>query len=506
MLELIVQGFITLLRKAFGVVFGSLGVGIALRKTPPISMAPTNVTKAPEYLAPALSPAPKKPVNSRANHFNAIVERQRDFFYSDATLPVEFRKQQLLKLRESIVKFADRIVDAIHDDLKRAKSIAKATEFDLILGDLDYFVENIEKWAATEERQETPFGKAFVYKQPRGVALIIGPFNFPIQLTIRPLIAAIGAGCTAVVKPSEVAENSAQVIEDLLTSTFDPEYVAVVQGDGSDTASLLEQHFDHIFFTGGTQIGKIVMAAAAQHLATVTLEMGGKCPCVIDETADIDEVISKFIMGRYLNNGQVCICPNHVIIHEKVKEEFVTKLVAAVTGLFGKHPKQHPLYARMISKKHWNRVHRLITASKGKVIYKSDDDDDHDDKFIAPYIVEVEADDALLEEELFAPIIPIITVKSKEEAFRFVRESREKPLASYLFSKDKEFVEKFCREIYSGATVVNDVMSQYFNNDIPFGGVGNSGIGRTQGKYGFDAFTHEKSVVQCNSAKGAFTP
>ncbi|CAD5230941.1 unnamed protein product [Bursaphelenchus okinawaensis] len=436
------------------------------------------------------------------HHFDKLVQAQRDFFNSGVTFDVEWRKKQLSKLKESLEKHIDAIADALWTDLRRHKALARPTEIDTIFGDIDYFLANIEQWSAPEERKGTENSKAYLYKQPKGVALIISPFNYPVQLALKPLIAAIGAGCTAIIKPSEMTENCAQVLDDIVSTAFSPEYVTVVQGDASTSSALLEQRFDHIFYTGGTQIGKIVMTAAAQHLTTVTLELGGQSPCYVDQNVDVDEVVSKILMPKYLNNGQTCITVNHLILHEKVKDELQKKFIQSFVNVFGKNPKSNPLYARIVTKKHWSRIHRLITASKGKVLFKSDDDDDHEDKFIAPYIVEVEKDDALLDEELFAPVLPILTVKSGQEALELVKSSGERPLASYIFSKNDQLIDRFNREILAGATVANDVLIQYFNHDIPFGGIGNSGMGRTQGKYGFDSFTHEKPVVISTSSNG----
>ncbi|CAD5233854.1 unnamed protein product [Bursaphelenchus xylophilus] len=439
------------------------------------------------------------------HHFDKLVQKQRDFFNTGTTLSVEWRKQQLIKLREAIDKFADKIADALWADLHREKSLSKGTETDLLYNDIAYFLENLDSWTAPEKRKGNAISEAYLHKQPKGVVLIIAPFNYPVQLAIRPLIAAIGAGCTTIIKPSEATENSAQVIEEIVSSVFPPEFATVVLGDGATCTALLEQRFDHIFYTGGTQIGKIIMAAAAQHLTPVTLELGGQSPCYIDEGVDIDEAVGKIVMPKFINNGQTCITVNHLILHEKIKDEFTKKLIAAVEATFTRNPKSNPLYARIVTKKHWNRVHRLVKATKGKILYKGDDEDDHDDKFLSPYIVEIEPEDSLLEEELFAPVLPILTVKNGQEAIQLIKDSGERPLASYIFSNDKALTDKFVNEIIAGGTVINDVLVQYFNNDLPFGGVGNSGMGRTQGKYGFDAFTHEKPVCVSKSPKGIFS-
>ncbi|KAI6190876.1 CBR-ALH-4 protein [Aphelenchoides bicaudatus] len=432
-------------------------------------------------------------------HFKDLVQKQRDYFSSGATQPVEFRKQQLEKLKRLVVDNKDRYIEAIYKDLKRPK-VFSGGEIDHITTEIDYFLANLDEWVKPEQKEDEPFGKPFIYKIPLGVILIISPFNFPISLALRPLATALAAGNTAILKPSELSENSANVLNSTLSSIFPEELVAVVEGDAQVSTALLQERYDHIFYTGSPAIGKIVMNAAARHLTPVTLELGGKCPAVVLDDTEIEKVAEKVAFGKYFNCGQICLTVDYILCEETVKDKLLENIKAQVHKLFGDTPKESPTYSRMINTNHFNRVQKLIKSTKGKLIYKPNDEDVHDDCYVAPRIYEVEKNDPLMDDEIFGPLLCVLPVKNLDEAIKFINQG-EKPLGAYIFTEDQEKLERFLNEVHCGNAVGNGLMLTYGSNQIPFGGVGNSGMGSYHGKYGFDNFTHKKAVVKSSFFK-----
>ncbi|KAI6228566.1 Aldehyde dehydrogenase [Aphelenchoides fujianensis] len=346
-----------------------------------------------------------------------------------------------------------------------------------------------------KSKADEPFGTASVYKLPLGVVLVISPFNFPIALALRPLSAAIAAGNTVVLKPSENSENASTVLADTLAE-FPPELIVVVEGDARVSTALLEERYNHVFYTGSPAIGRVIMTAAAQHLTPVTLELGGKCPCVIlDDSPDIKKVAEAVAKSKWLNAGQVCLSVDYILVTPAVKDAFIAALKAAIPAVYGEHPSKSPLYSRMINTNHFNRVINMIKHTDGKLLYKSIDANSHDEKFIGPHVYEVTAEDKLMDDEIFGPLVSILTVEDLDAAIKFINKG-EKPLAAYVWTTDEKKVERFFQEVHSGNSVSNALMTNYWSIQIPFGGVGESGIGRYHGKYGFDTFTHEKGVIR----------
>ncbi|KAI6197818.1 hypothetical protein M3Y94_01269600 [Aphelenchoides besseyi] len=429
-------------------------------------------------------------------HFKALVQKQRDFFDTGATNSVEFRKQQLNKLREVVVTNRQKYVDAIHNDLRRPKQFCEV-EVDGITGEIDYFLKNLDEWVKPEKKSDEPLGSTFIYKLPLGVVLNISPFNFPIGLAIRPITAALAAGNTVVLKPSENSENSSTVLAETLNQAFPPELLVVVEGDAHVSQSLLEERYDSIFYTGSPEIGRSIMSAAAQHLTPVTLELGGKCPCVILDTPDVEKLAQSLVNAKWMNCGQVCLTIDYVLITPQLKDKFIESFVTAIKKTFGEKPKESPLYSRLISTRHYNRVMNMIKKTNGKLIYKSDDETDHDDKYIGPHVYEVEPDDQLMQDEVFGPILSILTVDDLDSAIKFINK-REKPLGAYVYTSDDAKAERFFQEVHCGNSCHNSMMTNYFSLNIPFGGVGQSGMGRYHGIYGFKTFTHEKATVRSN--------
>jgi len=428
-------------------------------------------------------------------HFKELVQKQRDFFFTGVTNNVEWRKEQLRTLKQLVIEQKDQYVEAIFKDLRRPKPFV-VIEIQQIIDEIDFFLASVDEWVKPEEKGDEPFGKVSIYKIPLGVILIISPFNFPIGLALRPLAAALAAGNTVVLKPSELSENAATILNETLTKTFPKEIVAVVEGDAKVSSALLEERYDHIFYTGSPAIGKIVMGAAAQHLTPVTLELGGKCPTlVLDDTPDLQKTAEKIVNGKWFNSGQVCLSVDYVLCEDGIKDKFLEAVRTQVAKTFGEKPKESPYYSRMINTNHFHRIDNLLKSTKGKLIYKAGDENDHNDCYVGPYVFEVEPTDPLMDDEVFGPILSVLPIKGLDEAIKFINQG-EKPLAAYIFSGDSKNVERFFSEVHSGNTVSNDVALNYGSIKIPFGGIGQSGIGRYHGKFGFDTFTHEKSAVK----------
>jgi acyl-CoA reductase-like NAD-dependent aldehyde dehydrogenase len=334
---------------------------------------------------------------------------------------------------------------------------------------------------------------AYIVKDPLGVVLIISPWNYPVNLLLLPLVGAIAAGNCVVLKPSEVSEHTQNLVAKLMPKYFEQDYIRVITGGIPETTALLKERFDHIFFTGNPIVGRIVMEAASKHLTPVTLELGGKCPAIIDRNCDIAVAGRRIAWGKFMSCGQTCLAPDHILCPKEVQQELVDSIRATVEEFYTANPKQGRDYSRMISEKQFKRVSPLIQSS-GRVVYGGETDET--DLFIAPTILlDVKPTDDIMKEEIFGPVLPVLTVESVDEAVDMVKEM-EKPLAVYIFSRDQKNIDKVLRETSSGGSCVNDVILHIGLDTLPFGGVGNSGIGRYHGKFTFDTFTHEKSVLQ----------
>ncbi|KAH7696765.1 Protein ALH-4 a, partial [Aphelenchoides avenae] len=423
-----------------------------------------------------------------------LVESQRKFFRTGKTKDLAWRKEQLKKLAASVDKHRNLLSEAIHKDLRRPAQVNEQIEVNRVLKEIEYTLAHIDDWAKPEEKPDEPTGKPIVVKDPLGVVLLLCPWNYPVTLVFMPLISILAAGNTAIVKPSEVSEHTGHAVDKVLSEAFDKEYVAVVQGGPEVANKLLKERYDYIFYTGSTGIGKIIMAAAAKHLTPVTLELGGKCPVFVESDADLDSTAKRIAQGKWFNNGQTCIAPDYVLTKASVKPKLVESLQKAAQELWGTEPKNNPLYSRVINQRHFDRLKSVLDNSKANVIYKPGELD-RNDCFIPPIILEATSDDAVMKDELFGPILPILTVEDIEEAIEFIN-NREKPLAAYLFTKDEEKIKKFLRDTTSGGVTINDVIKHVGAQSLPFGGVGSSGMGRYHGKYGFDTFTHEKAVLK----------
>ena len=430
-----------------------------------------------------------------ANAIASIWLAQKEFFKSGATIDVGFRKAMLNKLLAAMNKCEKALTDALWTDLHKSYEEAYMTEISIVKGEIKNHIRNVGKWSS-RQKAASPLklfpSRSYVVKEPLGNALIISPWNYPVQLLLNPLVGAISAGCTAVLKPSPYVPNVSQTIADMISDTFPQDYISVVQGHRDINTALLEQRWDIIFFTGSPALAKTVMSAAAQYLTPLVLELGGKSPCIIDKNADIAVAAKRIAWGKTLNCGQTCIAPDYILIHKDVKEAFVEAFAAEVHNLHGEDIKADKHYVRMVNDKAFERVTGYL--KDGDIIYGGRND--AGERFIEPTLIEnVALDSPLMTEEIFGPVFPVITLDGdfKKKTIDFVT-SREKPLAFYYFGKESDGWE-MVRRTSSGGGCINDVIMHIANEKIPFGGVGNSGMGRYHDKESFDAFSHTRSIV-----------
>lgn len=423
-----------------------------------------------------------------------IIQQQRQFFSTDKTKDIEFRLTQLKNLKQAVLNHAEEIISAIKADLNKPIFESYLTEIGVVK-EIDYAIKNLKKWSKPK-KVATPLdqlpGTAFIYPEPLGVVLIIAPWNYPFQLTISPLIGAIAAGNCAIVKPSEISQNTSRIIAKILQKTFDPEYIAVVEGGVETSQELLQQKFDHIFFTGGTAIGKIVMEAAAKNLTPVTLELGGKSPCIIDSDINIEYTARRIVWGKFINAGQTCIAPDYLLVNQKIKQPLLDSIKNCIQEFYGDDPEKSPDFGRIINQKQFNRLVKLL--NNGDII--AGGKTNPDTCYIAPTLIDrVSLDAPIMQEEIFGPILPVIEYDQLEEAISIVN-NQPKPLALYFFSKNQAYQQQVLQKTSSGGVCINDTIMHIGVTELPFGGVGNSGIGSYHGKASFDTFSHQKSVLK----------
>ncbi|PLT61954.1 aldehyde dehydrogenase [Mediterraneibacter gnavus] len=428
--------------------------------------------------------------------FSKLTEAQKQFFETGRTRDLAFRICQLQLLADAMRKNETVLEEALKKDLGKSVFESYATEIGFVLADIRYTIQNLQKWSAPK-RVRTPLylfpGKSKIQKEPYGSVLILGPYNYPVQLLAEPLIGAIAAGNCAVLKPSELTPHVSKAMYQIVHSTFKEEYIACVEGGVEVNQELLSQKFDYIFFTGSERVGRIVMKAAAENLTPVTLELGGKSPVIIEKTANIKEAARRIAWGKLMNAGQTCVAPDYVLVDESRKQQFLTEMKTAFSHLYGKEIKKNPHFGRIVNERHMERLQKILEQD-AKYLFCGGEADALQ-RYIEPAILDLGKDQnaASMQEELFGPILPVLSYHKLEDAVRFVNK-RAKPLALYLFTK-KRSAERFVLErVSSGGVCVNDTISHLINPDLPFGGVGASGMGQYHGKYSFDTFTHEKSV------------
>lgn len=423
-----------------------------------------------------------------------ILKKQKDYFETGATLPIKARIEALKKIHAYIKAHEKEITDALTADLGKSALEGFMCEAGLVLGEISYMLKNIRKFARDESRA-TPItnfaAKSFVKKSPRGAVLIMSPWNYPFLLTMDPLVDALAAGNTVVVKPSAYSANTSRVIAELIKNCFAPEYVAVVTGGRAENQCLLEQKFDYIFFTGSQAVGREVLRKAAENLVPVTLELGGKSPCIVDKSANLKLAATRIVWGKFLNCGQTCVAPDYLLCHESVKDKLVEELKRQIILQFGNDPLNNPTYGKIINQKHFERLCNLIVKSKLVCGGKSDA---AKLKIEPTVMTNVTWDDAVMGQEIFGPVLPILTYKTDEEMMNIVN-SRSKPLALYLFTSNKKLEKTVLSCCQFGGGCINDTIVHLATNNMGFGGVGESGMGAYHGKVGFDTFSHKKSIV-----------
>ncbi|CAJ0607975.1 unnamed protein product [Cylicocyclus nassatus] len=423
--------------------------------------------------------------------YKELVANQRQFFKTGGTQCLKARRETLLTLKKMLEGHSEEIKEAIYSDLRRdaTNEIANAKR------EVDDLLEHLEEWNAPK-KVETPSELSaeddlFSIPEPLGVVLVIAPWNFPL-ITSMPFASALAGGNTVILKLSEFAPTFSSVFSGLVTKYFDKKLFAAVEGAIPETTALLEERFDHILYTGNPTVARVIMAAAAKNLTPVTLELGGKNPVLVEPDADLEDAAKKIVFSKTLNCGQICLSSDYVLTTEEVKPKLVDALAKAFSSM--EPLKKNKNFSRIVNEKHFDRLNSLLSNTKGRIAYKASGEPDRKDRFIPPHVVEIEKDDDFLKEEIFGPFLPILTVKSFDEAVEFVKD-HEKPLGAYLFTKDAEKAKRFLKETSSGGATVNDVMSHAFVSTLPFGGVGNSGMGQIGHKFGFDTFVHYKPVL-----------
>jgi aldehyde dehydrogenase (NAD+) len=432
---------------------------------------------------------------------NSVFEAQQKHKYTLRTSNATQRIEKLTALKNTISKFEREIYEALKSDLRKCTFEAAVTEVLFIHSEIDFAIKNIHDWMQPKKAGKTVsnlFAKNRIYYEPKGVCLIISPWNYPFQLMMSPLVSAIAAGNCAVLKPSELSPETSSIIARIIEDCFEEQEIACFEGNAEMSTTLLSLPFDHIFFTGSTNIGKVVMTAAAKHLSSITLELGGKSPVIIDETANLVQAAQKIAWGKLINAGQTCIAPDYLLIPQKLQEAFVQHYTQAVNNLFFKAPQtvDESVYAKIVSQHHFDRLTGLVTdALKKGASAVLEGQNNANTRTISPCLLtQVPADADIMKEEIFGPILPLITYQTLHEAIQFIN-GKSKPLALYLFSQNRNNIKQVLKNTSSGGACINDVLIHISNPKLPFGGINGSGTGSCHGIFGFKTFSHERAVV-----------
>ncbi len=425
------------------------------------------------------------------------LQQLKDFYNSAATLPYEFRKEKLNALRNAVKKYEEEINAALYADLKKSKEEIWASETGLLLGEIKYAVKNLHKWMKPKKVSTglvTFPSSAKIYRDPLGVVLIIAPWNYPLQLLLIPLVGAIAAGNCAILKPSETAPATEKILVKIIDETFDENYIKIVTGNGADVVPEMMNsfRFDHIFYTGSTNVGKEIYKLAANDLIPVTLELGGKSPCIVEADADIKVAAKRIILGKFLNAGQTCIAPDYILVHESVKEKLLNSLSETIQNFYTSDPSSSYDYGKIINQKRFQTLVSFL--SEGKIFCGGKYD--ALSLYIEPTILtDVSLDDAIMKEEIFGPILPVLPFSTRNEAMAIVQQNKN-PLSFYLFAKNKTTEDEWMRRIAFGGGCINNTVWYFANLNMPFGGIGSSGIGSYHGKKTFEIFSHAKPVLK----------
>jgi aldehyde dehydrogenase (NAD+) len=430
------------------------------------------------------------------NSIEQTFEQSRQYFKTHATKDVKFRKQQLKNLSKSIKNYETELLEAFNADLGKNKVEAFATEIGFVLKSIKLARKELKNWTKRKQVNTPLFmfpAKSYIMKEPYGTVLIIGPFNYPLQLVIEPLIGAIAAGNTAVIKPSEFTPHVTKVLRKIIEDVFNPEYVAVIEGEAETTQQLTALPFDYIFFTGSENVGRSVYQAASNNLTPVTLELGGKSPVIIDESANIKVTSERICFGKFTNAGQTCIAPDYLLVKKSIKNDLINALKATISEFYGTDVQQSEDFGRIVNERHFSRLAELLTEQQQNIVFGGTTN--KDTLYIAPTIIDnVDVDAKIMQEEIFGPLLPIVTYEDFDDALALIQ-SKPKPLSLYLFSEDENATERVLNELSFGGGAINDTLMHIANPNLPFGGVGNSGIGQYHGKYSFDTFSHDKSYI-----------
>ena len=431
------------------------------------------------------------------NEIAKVVAKARDTFDAGHTRPVEWRKAQLRRMKDMVRDGEDELARALQEDLGKAPVEAWSTELNLVSREIDHMIAKLDSWMKPR-RVHVPVvmqpAKARIVPEPLGVVLVIAPWNYPVQLHLLPIASAVAAGNAVIGKPSELAPATSAAMARLMAQYLDNDAIAVVEGAAAETQALLAERFDHIFYTGGGNVARIVMEAAAKHLTPVTLELGGKSPTIVDRSADLDGAARRIVYGKFINAGQTCVAPDYVLVDQSVEQPFVDRLVENLKTFYGNDAKSNPDYGKIVNLKHFERLHGLLEGGgyQGKIANGAPDPAV---RYMPPTILRgVSPDAKIMQEEIFGPILPVIPVSNTDEAISFVN-ARPKPLSLYVFSKDRSASQRVLKRTSSGSVGVNTCVIQLAVPDLPFGGVGDSGMGAYHGRRGFETFSHMKSVL-----------
>ncbi len=428
-----------------------------------------------------------------SNPYAGILQKQRDFFHSNQTKDLKFRRKQLKHLLEVITTNEDVLFDAIYQDIGKSKLETIATEIGLIKSEINHTLTHLDEWAAKEYVPTVLANfpaSSYVISEPLGSVLIIGAWNYPLLLSFHPMISAIAAGNTVIVKPSELAANTSRAITQLINENFDTQVAYAIEGGIKETTDILNNKFDKIFFTGSTPVGKIIYQSAAKNLTPVTLELGGKSPAIISSDASIKLAAKRIIWGKFVNSGQTCVAPDYLLVDQKIREKFITELKNQLVAIHGENPENSEGLTRIINEKNFDRLQRLIDEKL--VIHGGTSSKEN--LFIAPTLLfPVPKEHPIMEDEIFGPILPILEYSELNEAIEFIK-SKPKPLSLYTFTNSSKTKQKVLDEISFGGGGINETLVHLGNHHLPFGGVGSSGMGNYHGKYGFDIFSHKKAI------------
>lgn len=430
-----------------------------------------------------------------------IMNKQKQYYASGVTRTISFRKMMLEKLQKAIQRHEKEISEALHKDLHKHPMEAYVAEIGFVLSSISHMMNNLDEWSAPE-KAKTPLhlqpATSFIVKEPYGTVLIIGPFNYPFQLLLDPLVGAIAGGNCTVLKPSEDAAHTAAVVDKIIKSVFPAEYVSVVHGHKEETQLLLDAPFDYVFFTGSAKVGKIVMKACAERLTPLTLELGGKSPAVVDHTADIKKAAEKIVWGKYMNAGQTCVAPDYVLADAAIYDELLAEMKSTIHRFYGKDAQQSPDYGRIIADRHFDRLAKILEQDQAYIVEGGNTD--AEDKYIEPTILALtDWNSASMQDELFGPILPVLPYDNLGVAIHQIS-ALPKPLAAYFFTENDEAADYFIEALPFGGGCINDTVSHVANIHLPFGGVGPSGMNQYHGKASFETFTHSKSMMKKSTA------